>query len=132
MIGLDTNVLLRFLLKDDQRQWEVAQQAILEIKAQGQTCYINQIVLCELTWVLKQSYKASREQITAVLEDLLKSDTFVVENSNVVRVAIQQFAQSKADFADCLIGKTNQRHVTKTITFDRKLKEFTEFAVLHL
>lgn len=131
MIGLDTNVLLRFLLKDDQQQWEIADRTIRQLKAEGEICYVNQIVLCQLIWVLKQSYKVSRKQLVAIVEDLLKSDIFEIENSDLVRAATKQFANSQADFADCLIGKINQNVAVKTLTFDRKLANLSEFQLLN-
>lgn len=127
MIALDTNILLRFLIRDDEQQWEIASRSIQEAKAKQESCYINLIVLCELVWVLKQSYKASRDQIADIIEDLLQSDTFEVENSAIVRTATKQFATSKADFADCLIGKLNKIVATETLTFDKKLKNLAEF-----
>ena len=68
MKGLDTNVLVRYLVQDDPEQGEIAASYIREIKASGETCFINNIVLCELAWVLRSAYKLSRDEIISTLD----------------------------------------------------------------
>ncbi|MEB3180290.1 MAG: PIN domain-containing protein [Nostocaceae cyanobacterium] len=60
MKGIDTNILVRYLVQDEPTQGELAAAYISEIKASGETCFINNIVLCELVWVLKSVYSLSR------------------------------------------------------------------------
>ena len=127
MIGLDTNVLLRYLLKDDQVQWEQAVQ-VLET---GETFFISNLVLCELCWVLQSRYKLSRTEIVEVVQALLDTDAFQFENRLAVQSAIGQMQQGKAGLADYLIGFLNQQAgCTKTVTFDRKLTGEEYWAVL--
>ena len=127
MIGIDTNVLIRYLTKDDPKQWELAVQIIRK-----QPCFVGNIVLCEIVWVLKrQPYQFSKEQILGSLEMMLQSSGFEFENRSVVYQAIQRTKQGSADFSDYLIGAiAQQAGCHKTITFDRKLKGEKGFCCL--
>ncbi|MEQ8537686.1 MAG: type II toxin-antitoxin system VapC family toxin [Coleofasciculus sp. D1-CHI-01] len=73
MIGLDTNILVRYLTQDDEQQW---QQAVTLIQ-QNQPCFIANIVLCELVWVLKGgNYRFHKDEIINTLEAMLHSSAF--------------------------------------------------------
>ena len=121
--GLDTNVLVRYLIQDDLEQWKLANEYIKQVKASGRNCFINNIVLCELVWVLKSSYKLSRNEITDVLEKILRADAFDFENREVAWWSVQQMKKGKADFSDYLISKLNaQAGCSETVTFDSKLQ----------
>lgn len=119
MIGLDTNILVRYLTKDDDKQW---QQAV-EVIESGQ-CFVANIVLCELIWVLRgKPYQFSRAEISNTLELMLQCSLFEFENRSVVYQALQRFKQGKADFSDYLIGAIAQQFDCRaTVTFDRKLQ----------
>lgn len=71
MIGLDTNVLIRYLTRDDEEQWQIANNLINEAVETNKTFFINNIVLCELVWVLRSRYKLSRPNLIGTLEKLL-------------------------------------------------------------
>jgi predicted nucleic-acid-binding protein len=120
MIGLDTNLLVRYLTKDDERQW---QQAVSIIQ-QNQPCFITNIVLCELVWVLKGAkYGFRKDEIINVLEAILHSAAFEFENRSTIDQALQRYKQGKADFSDYLIGAVaRQVGCTETISFDGQLK----------
>ncbi len=123
MNGLDTNVLVRYLVRDDLEQWKLADDYIKQVKASSETCFINNIVLCELVWVLKSSYKLSRNEITDVLEKVLKADAFEFENTEAAWWSVQQMKKGKADFSDYLIKKLNeQAGCRETVTFDTKMQ----------
>lgn len=123
MNGLDTNVLVRYLVRDDLEQWELADQYIKQVKANGDTCFLNNIVLCELVWVLKTSYKLPKGELVEVLEKLLKADAFDFENREAAWGAVRQMKQGKADFSDYLINGLNQHAgCRETVTFDAKLR----------
>lgn len=123
MNGLDTNVLVRYLVQDDLEQWRLADEYIKRVKANGETCFLNNIVLCELVWVLKTAYKLSRNEIIDVLEKILKADAFDFENREAAWWSVQQMKQGKADFSDYLINKINQQAgCHETVTFDAKLQ----------
>lgn len=120
MIGLDTNILVRYLTRDDEQQWQQANDLI----QQNQPCFIPNIVLCELVWVLRgASYRFQKEAIISVLEAMLHSAAFEFENRSTVDQALQRYKQGQADFSDYLIGTTsNQAGCTETASFDSKLK----------
>jgi len=120
MIGLDTNVLVRYLTRDDEQQWQQADELIQH----NQPCFITNIVLCELVWVLRgTSYRFRKEDIISVLEAMLHSAAFEFENRSTVDQALQRYKQGKADFSDYLIGATSrQAGCTETTSFDSKLK----------
>ncbi len=123
MNGLDTNVLVRYLVQDDLEQWRLADEYIKRVKANGETCFLNNIVLCELVWVLKTAYKLTRNEIIDVLEKILKADAFDFENREAAWWSVQQMKQGKADFSDYLINKINQQAgCHETVTFDAKLQ----------
>lgn len=120
MIGLDTNVLVRYLTGDDEQQWQRAADLI----QQNQPCFIANIVLCELVWVLKgANYRFQKEEIVKALEAMLHSAAFEFENRSTVDQALQGYKQGKADFSDYLIGAVSrQAGCTETASFDGKLK----------
>jgi predicted nucleic-acid-binding protein len=129
--GLDTNVLVRYLIKDDLRQWQIADRLIDDIAAASETCFINNIVLCELVWVLKSAYKLSREELVEILEKILQVIAFDFEDRKAALWAVQQMKAGNADFADYLIGRVNQQAgCTETVTFDAKLKGSDGFSCL--
>lgn len=123
MIGLDTNVLVRYLTRDDEAQWRIANDLISGAVEAGETCLINNIVLCELIWVLRSRYRVSRTDLIDTLERLLRASTFVFENKLAVQRAVLQMKQGNADFSDYLIVEVNQQQgCTETVTFDAKLR----------
>ena len=128
MIGLDTNILVRYLTRDDEQQWEQA----VEIIQHNQPCFIANIVLCELVWVLRGvSYGLHKDEIVKALEAILHSSAFEFESRAVVDHALQQYKQGKADFSDYLIGAiSRQAGCIETVSFDRKLKAEKGFRCL--
>ncbi|MBD2570713.1 PIN domain-containing protein [Anabaena lutea] len=120
MIGLDTNILVRYLTKDDDQQWEKA----VEIVEGGEQCFVANVVICELIWVLRgKPYSFSKEEISNTIEMMLQCAVFEWENRSVIYQALQRFKQGNADFSDYLIGAVAQQSgCTITATFDRKLR----------
>ena len=129
MIGLDTNVLVRYLTKDDEAQWKQAE----EIISHAESCFISNIVLCELVWVLRgKPYKYSQSEILRIIELLLQSSKLNFANRTVIYQALRLNKLGKADFADYLIGAVNHSHECDlTVTFDQKLKGEKWYRVLN-
>ena len=122
MKGLDTNVILRFLVRDDEEQWQIADRYINEAMLANEVCFVNNIVLCEVAWVLRTSYKLSREKLIETLEKMLKANLFVFENREAIEWAIGQMKSGSADFSDYLIARLNQlAGCQETASFDAKL-----------
>jgi predicted nucleic-acid-binding protein len=98
--GLDTNVVVRFLVRDDEQQWQIADRYINEALQANEPCLINNIVLCEVVWVLRSRYKLSREKLIETLENILKGNIFVFENREAIEWVIGQMKSGNADFYD--------------------------------
>lgn len=128
MIGLDTNVLVRYFTHDDEQQWQQA----TEVVEGEQQCFITNIVLCELVWVLRgDPYKLSKDKILNALETMLHSPVFEFENRSAAYQALQRTKQGSGDFSDYLIGAIARQHgCHETATFDRKLKGEKNFKFL--
>jgi predicted nucleic-acid-binding protein len=119
MIGLDTNVLVRYVAQDDSRQSPKATRLIesLTVDAPG---YVGLISLMELVWVLTGCYASSKKEICEVLETLLRTKEIIVAHADTVWKALRLFKESNADFADCLIERSaNEAGCSFTTTFDR-------------
>lgn len=132
MIGLDTNVLLRWLLDasiiadDAPAQTELVARTILE---SGETFFANHIVLAETIWVLRNKVGQSRKVIEEIVERLLCSVNVETEKPDVVRRALAAFVAGKADFADYLIAEVNvAAGCSSTLTFDRKAARHSGFS----
>ena len=122
MKGLDTNVIVRFLVRDDETQWQIANQYIEQALQENEPCLINNIVLCEVAWVLRSRYKLNRETLITTLENLFNANLFVFENREAISWSIQQMKIGNADFSDYLITRINQLSgCHETASFDVKL-----------
>jgi predicted nucleic-acid-binding protein len=119
---------VRYLTKDDETQWSQA----AEIIETEEHCFIANIVLCELVWVLRgKLYQFSREEIANTLDLILQYAVFELENRSVVYQALQRFKRGSADFSDYLIGAIAQQYSCRsTVTFDRKLRYKNRFYLL--
>jgi len=131
VIGLDTNVLVRYLTKDDPAQYAKAVAAIDDATERGDQMIVSAVVLCELVWVLETAYDYTRADIDRALDQILATAQFDIEGLDDARHALEDFRTSKADFSDALIGRVHQRlGAGHTLTFDRNLKGLQTFTVL--
>lgn len=120
MIGLDTNVLVRFIAQDDPRQSLLATKFIEKLNNETPG-YIPLLVLVELVWVMQSCYGVTKQELILMIEKLLKAKELVVENAETAIKALNLFAQSKADFADCLIERSaHHAGCIYTVTFDNQ------------
>lgn len=120
MTGLDTNVVIRFLVQDDETQSPIANRAFSRL-TKDQPGFISAVVLAEISWVLARAYKASRADIARALEGLLRSAELIVENAEAAYRALGLYmASTSVDFADALIAETARlAGAGETLTFDR-------------
>lgn len=131
MIGLDTNVLVRYVVGDDKKQAQIASSYIKEYASNNVDLLINNIVLCELIWVLESAYNYDKNLIVGVLERILQTSGFVVEKPDEVWQAVMLYKNNKADFSDALIGIINKESdCVLTITFDKKAGKLKEFELI--
>lgn len=128
MIGLDTNVLVRYLVQDDPTQARQASTLIDRAAAQETAMYINHVVMCELAWVLGRGYGYARTSLAEIIEKILLGRQFEIEKKDLVWSALANFKASRADFADCLIGVINDlAGCESTLTFDRSAASLVSF-----
>lgn len=120
MIGLDTNVVVRFLAQDDEVQSPIATRFISRLSRESPG-FVSAVVLAEITWVLSRAYKASREDIAKAVEGLLRSAELIVENPDAAYRALSVYQASKsAEYADALIAQTaSLAGANETVTFDQ-------------
>ncbi len=120
MIGLDTNVVVRFLAQDDETQSPIATRFIARLSRE-RPGFISSIVLAEITWVLARAYKASRDDIARAVEGLLRSAELIVENTDAAYRALGIYRASQSgEFADALIAQTAAlAGAGETVTFDQ-------------
>jgi len=118
MIGLDTNVLVRYIMQDDARQAAKATKLLEALTAQAPG-FITIVSVIELVWVLSSCYDLRRDQIVQALDVILRSEQIVVDQAEHVIRALRAYGAGKADFADCLIERTSAAAgCTQTMTFD--------------
>ncbi len=131
MIGLDTNVLVRYIVQDDPEQSGQASAFMEKNCTKEDPGFVNLIVLIELVWVLKIAYQYDKKTIQNVLQQLLITTELHIEQTNNVWRALYEFKKGTADFADYLIAAINREHnCDMTVTFDRKASKINHFYLL--
>ena len=130
MIGLDTHVLVRYIMQDDPRQSPKA-TAIVESLEGVSSAYITLVSRVELVWVLTASFELTRAQVSQALDGILRTKEFKIENADQVIRALRVFKSGKSDFADCLIERSaNSAGCVKTVTFDVKAAKHAGMALI--
>ncbi|MFM9993134.1 MAG: PIN domain-containing protein [Burkholderiaceae bacterium] len=109
MLGIVTNVLVRFLIRDEKEQFNKARKLIKRELSNGKSVFINQLVLLETEWVLRSLYGLTKIQLLQTISGLLDAIEVQLEDESDVEEALFIWRDAKADFADCLIGARNRR-----------------------
>jgi len=123
LIGLATNVIVRYLTHDDPTQTAAAMRLINSLTSDSPG-FLCLIVVAELVWVLETSYGFKKKEIQQVVESLLRSRELVIEQAEIVSIALRTFRTGRADFVDCLIEhRGNAAKCQYTVTFDRAAAE---------
>lgn len=118
MIGIDTNVIVRYIMQDDARQAAVATRFMESLSAESPG-YLSSVALIEMVWVLSSAYSLDRAELTQALEQLLQTKEIILDRADQVLKAVRQFKASSADFADCLIAAHGGgAGCERTVTFD--------------
>lgn len=131
MIGLDTNVVIRYLTRDDKAQFDRARRLIEEELSSAGPGFIATITLAEIVWVLESNYNVNRAGLLNFLEIILSSRQFVIEASDVAWRAFRAFKATSGDYVDILIGELAQRGgCSSTVTFDRRASTLPGFRLL--
>jgi predicted nucleic-acid-binding protein len=131
MLGIDTNVLVRFLVRDDEVQFERARRLINREIGAGEDLFVSLMVLLETEWVLRSRYLLRKAEIAEALSGLLDATEVRFEDEPAVEETLYLWNHSAAGFADCLIGAHNQRLGCRaTATFDAKAVKLPAFVAL--
>ncbi|MEM6911968.1 MAG: type II toxin-antitoxin system VapC family toxin [Verrucomicrobiota bacterium] len=129
MRGIDTNILLRFLIRDDEAQAQRAAQILTEECTESSPGFLTSIALVELVWTLSRVYKYPQPEITKALTVLLNAKELRFEYPDETHHAIQVYSSGSGDFADTLLGNIALRHgCLDTLTFDQKAARLEAFA----
>ncbi len=130
MIGLDTNVLVRYLVQDDPVQSPRATELIERRLDGGNAGFISVVTMTETVWDLQRAYGFSDAEVAATIERLLQTDVLVVDSEAEVFSAMTVVAEGGGSFADALIGMLNRKAgCSGTLTFDRKASRLPHFAL---
>jgi len=121
VIGLDTNVLVRYLAQDDRAQ-AAAATALIETQCTAESPgFVGLVVLAEVIGVSESRYGASRADVAEIVKRMLSIRQLTVQDAEVVWQALRQFESGRADFADCLIQRSAAAAgCHKTVTFDKR------------
>lgn len=130
MIGLDTNILARYILDDDPH-WSPRVSQFLDTHLSTQRPgYINPITLVELVWVLRRKPGYDRAKLAAIVDGLLSSDALVVGETAAVERALASFKTGSAGFADYLIAELNEAAgASSTVTLDHQAAKNPPFVL---
>lgn len=130
MIGLDTNVLVRYLTQDEPVQAAAATRVIEGFTAEAPG-FISTVTLVETGWVLARAYKRPRAEIAAIVGDLLRSRELVVEDAEIHYLALGLYRRRPIDFSDAVIVCAGRRAgCNETVTFDRAAAAGLEMRLL--
>lgn len=120
MIGIDTNVLVRYIAQDDPAQSKRANRLIEEECSVTIPGFISLVVLVELIWVSESCYGAARSEVAELVRRILSIRQLVVQDTETAWKALRLFESSKADFADCLVERVAAAvGCSAVMTFDK-------------
>jgi predicted nucleic-acid-binding protein len=123
MAAVDTNVLVRLLLDDDEEQGRAART----LQKTHAPLFVSHVVLVELTWVLKAAYGFTRAKLDAVVDMLLDTEGLLLQEPGIVRSALVLFRGSRAEFSDCMIlAIAESAGAGPLATFDDKLSKLPQ------
>ncbi|MCK4710696.1 MAG: type II toxin-antitoxin system VapC family toxin [Gammaproteobacteria bacterium] len=121
MIGLDTNVLIRYLTQDDKKQATRANKLIDNELNSSNPGFITLISLVEIVWVLESCYSQTRKEVIEVLHSLLTTKQLVIEGADMAYLALKRYAVGNADYSDALITVISENQgCSSVVTFDKK------------
>lgn len=130
MIGIDTNVLVRYLMQDDPAQTARANRFIESLSAE-KPGFVTLVSVVELYWVLTSCYDLTRAQVTRALHELVRTRELVVEGSDRILRALEVFSTTRADFPDCLIARVAvHAGCERVMTFDRQAAKAAGMTIL--
>ncbi|MEA2336077.1 MAG: hypothetical protein QOE82_84 [Thermoanaerobaculia bacterium] len=131
MIGLDTNILIRYVTQDDAGQARRVDVFLAEAAEEQSRLYVDDIVLCEAVWVLGGAYRLGKSAIVEILDNVISTANFSFDDRELLRGALADYRAGAGDFADYMIGRRSARAgCENTVTFDRALRASSSFVLL--
>ncbi len=131
MIGLDTNVVVRYLAQDDPVQSAKATQIFERRLTEQEPGFISLVTMVETVWVLDRVYGLTAREIAQAVERMLQADTLVVQNEQEVFIAVVALKSGRGSFADALVGALGAwAGCNSTLTFDKKAGRLSGFEVV--
>ncbi len=128
MLGIDTNVLVRFLVRDEELQFQKARKSIRREVAAERKVFVSLLVLLETEWVLRSRYNLKKHEFIDVVSGLLEAADIQFEDEPAIEEALFVWKDNSVGFADSLIGARNRRlGCTATATFDAKASRLSGF-----
>jgi predicted nucleic-acid-binding protein len=128
MLGLDTNLLVRFFVQDDRAQFERARRLIEDESSDGTPVFVSLLVVLETEWVLRSRYGLTKTEIAGALSGLLDSTEVRLEDEATIEQALFVWKDCAAEFADCLIGARHRALGCRaTVSFDTKASKLPGF-----
>lgn len=130
MIGLDTNILVRYLTQDDSVQSAKATEIIEQRLTASNRGFVSIVTMAEIVWVLDRAYGFTNKEITAAIERMLQVEVLLIENEQEVFAAMITLKRGQGAFADALIAELGAKAgCTHTLTFDRKASRLPGFTL---
>jgi predicted nucleic-acid-binding protein len=130
MIGLDTNILVRYVTQDDPTQSPRATQIVERQLTEENPGFVSIVAMVETVWVLERAYGLAAGEIAAIVERMLQTDVLVVENEQEVFTAMNALKTGQGSFADAVIAALGARAgCSRTLTFDRKATRLPDFVL---
>lgn len=131
MIAVDTNVIVRFLVRDDETQAAVVRRRLKQAEAKRERLLVPLLLVLETIWVLESAYGKSRTEVLDVIEDMRQMPVFEFEKDEIVERVLNDGRKSKADLPDLLIAHPAQScGCDGGITFDKGAAKFPFFSLL--
>jgi len=128
MIGLDSNILVRYLTQDDPVQSAKATQIIEQRLTEANPGFVSVVAMVETVWVLDRAYRLANQTIAAAVERMLQTDVLVVEDEQEIFTAMIALKEGKGSFADAVIAALGSKAgCSCTLTFDRKALRLSAF-----
>jgi predicted nucleic-acid-binding protein len=131
MNAVDTNILIRFLIRDDEHQANLAYGLFKQTEQSGDMLFVPIAVVLEMIWVLESAYDVTREEIIASINDLLSMPIFMFETQTAVQKFVVSARQNNFDLSDLLLAHSAAHaHCNKVYTFDKKASQYNLFELL--
>ena len=131
MIGLDTNVLIRYLTQDDPVQSAKATEIIERRLTPKNPGFVSVVAMVETVWVLDRAYSLTAKEISTTVERLLQVEVLAIENEQEVFTAMVALKQGRGSFSDALIAELGVRAgCVRTLTFDQKAVRLPGFEIV--